>query len=75
MDEVREMKLMIAASLLSAPATEEDLRKRDFLKSKSIFGTARLIQQMLADGWIYETNDDVLHCYKKTERMLNFNGY
>lgn len=76
MSEIKDIKMDIAASLFMCPCTEEELLERDFLKGKSVFMTQKLIQQIIADGWIFETKSGLLCCYKKTvKNILNPNGY
>ena len=61
MGEIAYLKMMIAASLHSVPAKEGELFERDFLKGKDQYILGKLIDQMLSDGWIYESKGHTLY--------------
>lgn len=72
MKSVLDIKMDIAASLWIQPCTFEELCKR---LNVAQFGFHSIVNSALNDGWIYEDKNEVLHCYKKTVKMLNKNDY
>jgi hypothetical protein len=71
-----ELKELIAASLWHTPCTEDELCKRDFLRTTSDFGISKLLQQMEKDGWIYyKSSDETYHTYAKFARSQRMAKY
>ena len=75
MNQIKELKMDIAASLWIVPCSEAELMERDFLKNRSPEMIQRLLLQMETDKWIY-MKGDMLFCYGRTvKHILNPNGY
>lgn len=71
MNGFRQLYCDIAASLFHKPATYNELRSRDFLKTKSDYGIGRCIQELERRGWLYyrgSGEDETMHIYRRVAK-------
>lgn len=63
MNEIKELRELIAVSLYLNPCTENELGKRDFLKNISYYGIGMQLQKLDFVGATFYRND-VIYIYK-----------
>ena len=74
LNQLRELRKDIAASLYMKPASFEELMERDFLKNRAEFGISLMLNQMEKDQWIY-MRGEVYHTYKKFAESDEMSDY
>lgn len=65
-NQIEEFQNEIIRSLLISPCTEDDLNKRDFLKTKSLYGIGKTLQRLECLECIYyKGKSDIMYISKK----------
>lgn len=74
MSVIREKIDEICASLWMKPASSEQLKEREFLKTTSLYGIELLLQMAENKNLIY-CKGEKYYCFKKTAKELNIKGF
>ncbi len=74
MNNIKDIKFKIAASLWLKSGTVEELKTRDFLKNYAIFSIERILMMMECDELIFEKNY-IWYTYNKSKNILKKHGY
>ncbi len=63
MNQLKEQRLDIAASIFSLPCTESELMKRDLCKNKSLESVQRIVMQLEKEAIYYK--GETMHVKRK----------
>ena len=75
MNELLELQYDVLASIDCKPCTLEELRGRDFLKSKSWYAAEWSISQLIQAGYVKEVGNKLYSVKRKAKKVLMENGY
>lgn len=73
MSQIKELRNNIAVSLYLGPCTTEELKQREFLKNKSMYGIELMCQQLEKDGGLFFEGEVMK--IKKAWAKINLTGY